>query len=88
MGVLALSLSVPGIPASARTARGFVVRHARIFDGRRTLSAHDVWVDGGLIRAVGERLRTPPGTTEVDAKGDTLLPGLIDAHTHDWGDST
>lgn len=83
MGVLALSLSVPGIPA-----RGFVVRHARIFDGRRTLSAHDVWVEGGLIRAVGERLRTPPGTPEVDAKGDTLLPGLIDAHTHDWGDST
>ena len=47
-----------------------------------------MWVEGGLIRAVGARLRTPPGTTEVDGTGDTLLPGLIDAHTHDWGEST
>ena len=65
-----------------------MVRHARIFDGQRLLSTHDVWVEGGLIRAIGDRLRTPPGTTEIDATGDTLLPGLIDAHTHDWGEST
>ena len=29
----------------------------------------------------------PRGTKEIDATGDTLLPGLIDSHTHDWGDS-
>ncbi|HEV7502131.1 MAG TPA: amidohydrolase, partial [Vicinamibacteria bacterium] len=65
-----------------------MVRHARVFDGRRSTPDQDVWVEGGRIRAVGHRLRTPPGTTEIDATGDMLLPGLIDAHTHDWGDST
>jgi imidazolonepropionase-like amidohydrolase len=94
LGLLALFLSVRGIPASAGTGtvegsgHGFVIRHARIFDGRSVLPAQDVSVDGGRIRAVGPRLRTPPGMAEIDASGDTLLPGLIDAHTHDWGDST
>jgi len=90
MGLLVLSLSVPGNPAPTAQAseRGFVVRQARIFDGRRLRSAQDVWVEAGRIRAVGKRLRTPPGTAETDAAGDTLLPGLIDSHTHDWGDST
>jgi len=90
MGVLGLSLSVPGVPSSAGAPKtgAFVVRHARVFDGQRLLSNRDVWVEGGRIRAIGEGLRTPPGTPEVDATGSTLLPGLIDAHTHDWGEST
>jgi imidazolonepropionase-like amidohydrolase len=82
-----------GFPASGAdpapdSGRAFVVRHARVFDGRRALSGQDVWVEGGRIRAVGAHLRTPPGIAEIDAAGDTLLPGLIDAHTHDWGVST
>src|SRR5262249_13820441 len=29
----------------------------------------------------------PAGATIVDGTGKTLLPGLIDAHTHAWGDA-
>jgi len=95
MVLLALSLIGVKSPAGAQSAedtaresgRSFVIRHARVFDGRRVISGEDVWVEGGTIRAVGKSLRTAPGAAEIDATGDTILPGLIDSHTHDWGDS-
>jgi imidazolonepropionase-like amidohydrolase len=67
--------------------RPFVIRHVRIFDGERIISADSVLVRDGRIEAVGRGLKVPPNTVEIDATGDTVLPGLIDSHTHDWGDS-
>jgi imidazolonepropionase-like amidohydrolase len=54
--------------------------NARIFDGIAVLDATTVLLDGDRITAVGGEL--PGGTAIVDAKGATLLPGLIDAHVH------
>jgi len=42
--------------------------------------------DGKVVRVLkGERLKMPEGTRVVDAAGQTLLPGLIDAHGHVMG---
>ena len=42
-----------------------------------------VRVEGDRIAAVGARLAVPPGRAGVVDLGDaTLLPGLIDLHTH------
>ena len=65
----------------------FVIRHAKVFDGKTLIAADSVFVQNGKIQSVGTDLKVPPGTAEIDASGDTLLPGLIDSHTHDWGDS-
>jgi dihydroorotase len=40
----------------------------------------DVYVDGGVIRAVGRA--TEAAETTIDADGLVLLPGLVDLHTH------
>jgi imidazolonepropionase-like amidohydrolase len=71
--------------AVAAPAGDFVIRNARIFDGDRVLSRGDVWVENGLIRAVGPDLATPASVPAFDATGKTLLPGLIDAHVHTMG---
>ena len=42
----------------------------------------DILVEGDRIRAVGPGLTVPPGATEVDLRDATVLPGLIDSHTH------
>jgi imidazolonepropionase-like amidohydrolase len=61
---------------------GFIIRSVRIFDGTRMIPRADVWIEGGKIKAVGADLKAPDGIRSVDGSGDTLLPGLIDAHTH------
>jgi imidazolonepropionase-like amidohydrolase len=47
-----------------------------------SLSPGMVLVDGDRIRAVGSELSVPEGATVVDLGDLTLIPGLIDAHSH------
>ncbi|MEV0624597.1 amidohydrolase family protein [Nonomuraea wenchangensis] len=58
-----------------------LIRDVRVFDGERSVPRTDVVIEGGLITAVGAGAGLP-ADAEVDGAGRTLLPGLIDAHTH------
>jgi imidazolonepropionase-like amidohydrolase len=83
----AASQAPPDAPAGdGGSRRSFVVRGARVFDGVRALGVADVLVTGSRIVAVGKGVAVPPGTTVIAGAGRTLLPGLIDAHAHAWGD--
>jgi dihydropyrimidinase len=42
----------------------------------------DVLVEGGTVKAVGEKLDAPAGAETIDAGGCYVLPGGIDPHTH------
>jgi imidazolonepropionase-like amidohydrolase len=68
--------------AQSRVSNDFVITHVRVFDGARTLQDTHVSVTGGVIRAVGGDLVPWQRLPEVDGTGLTLVPGLIDAHTH------
>ena len=80
-----LLLSAPVFLAGANNSNSFVIRKARVFDGHKVLSPADVWVEDGKIKALGTSLKVPSDLKTIDASGDTLLPGLIDSHTHAWG---
>jgi imidazolonepropionase-like amidohydrolase len=58
----------------------FVITGARVFDGEDLLGVVDVEVANGTIASVGRQ--RPEGVELIDGSGATLLPGLIDAHTH------
>jgi imidazolonepropionase-like amidohydrolase len=60
------------------------VRAARLIDGRggSPLPSPVVIVRGDRIEAVGSGLAIPSGARVIDLGGATLLPGLIDLHTH------
>jgi imidazolonepropionase-like amidohydrolase len=54
----------------------------RVFDGRRTLDGHAVWVEGGKVARVLPLDCLPEGVPLRREPGCTILPGLIDAHAH------
>ncbi len=55
---------------------------AQVFDGVTDgRSAVDVLVQGNLIKQVGAGIDAP-GATVIDGGGRTLMPGLIEMHTH------
>lgn len=58
----------------------WAIRAARLFDGESLVPTAVVVVDGG--RVAGVEGAVPPGMDVVDLGDVTLLPGLVDAHTH------
>jgi imidazolonepropionase-like amidohydrolase len=60
------------------------VRAARLLDGRggAALAPAVVRIEGERIVAVGANLPVPAGSRVIDLGSATLLPGLIDLHTH------
>lgn len=74
-------------PSPAATA----IRAGKLIDveAGRVLTNQIILVRDGKIVAVGESLSIPSGSTIIDLSKMTVLPGLIDCHTHlaDAGDS-
>jgi imidazolonepropionase-like amidohydrolase len=61
-----------------------IIKAGRLIDGRgrAPLVPAMVRVEGEKIAEVGASLSVPPGATVLDLGDATLLPGLIDLHTH------
>ena len=77
-----LLMLVLGTPAMAQDV--LLLRPARVFDGVNP-AAHEGWqvlVRGDRIVAAGANVEAPAGARIVDLPGMTLMPGLIEGHTH------
>jgi imidazolonepropionase-like amidohydrolase len=74
----------PSAPAGPSAPKVIYVRAARLLDGRggAPLEPAMIRIDGERITAVGRSLPVPSGAQVIDLGGATLLPGLIDLHTH------
>jgi imidazolonepropionase-like amidohydrolase len=72
-----------GDPAAPKTS---VIRAGRLIDtrGGRVLTDQQIVIEGERVKRVGPagEVEVPAGADQIDLTGATVLPGLIDAHTH------
>ncbi len=68
--------------AAAASAAPTLVQDVRVFDGERVHERRSVLFDKGVIVDADFRGPAPGDARVVNGAGRTLLPGLIDAHTH------
>jgi imidazolonepropionase-like amidohydrolase len=81
-GALLLATSIPGVAVSEPSV--VMIKAARLIDGRggAPVAPAMVRIEGDRIVEVGKSLAIPAGARVIDLGAATLLPGLIDLHTH------
>jgi len=84
LGVLLLEAAICAQGAvPQRDATQVVIRPARVFDGEAMHEGWAVRVQGDRIQAAGPSASiADAGATVVDLPGTTLLPGLVEGHSH------
>lgn len=77
-------LASASAPVAQESTVPVVLRAAHLIDGRGgpALAPAMVRVDGDRITDVGSAIAIPAGARVIDLGAATLLPGLIDLHTH------
>jgi imidazolonepropionase-like amidohydrolase len=76
--------AVPAMSQEKQTGKAYVLKAARMFDGKSDslTTPGMVVVQNGKIVGVGANASMPEGAEVIDLGDATLLPGFIDAHTH------
>jgi len=79
-----LLLAAAVLLSAPLSAEPLLLRPARVFDGVNP-APHEGWsvlVDGNRIAAAGAGVSAPAGAKVIDLPGMTLMPGLIEGHSH------
>ena len=90
IGLVVLLLSTGlSTRAQSQNSQTVAIRAGHLFDSKagKMLDNQVVLVDGEKITAVGsaDQVQIPAGTQIIDLSKATVLPGLIDGHTHVFG---
>ncbi len=80
--VLALAATLPAV-SLAQGGGAVLIRAERLIDGLgNVIEPGRILIEGERIVSVGPELTAPAGTRTIDLGDATILPGLIDLHTH------
>jgi imidazolonepropionase-like amidohydrolase len=82
--ILCLMLIAPTAQMQQPAARVTAIKAGRLIDVKAGVTRENqtIIIEGERIKAVGVNLPIPEGARVVDLSRSTVLPGLIDSHTH------
>lgn len=60
----------------------YMLKPDRVFDGEQMHEGWQILVKNNMVLAAGVSMNTPSGTIVITLKGCTVLPGLIEGHSH------
>ena len=72
------------VPVPAGPLKVTAIRAGRVVDPETGTSAANqiILIEGERIKEIGPAVAIPPGAQVIDLSKLTVLPGLVDAHTH------
>ncbi|MFD2512374.1 amidohydrolase family protein [Pontibacter locisalis] len=80
--LLAFFLAQWGFSQKTGKSTYFLLKPDRVFDGEKMQEGWQVLVHNDRIESVGILKNVPPTAVIVNLKGTTLMPGLIEGHSH------
>lgn len=82
--LIPLLLCLAFFTAFAQQLKVTAIKSGRVLDVRtgQVISNAFIIIEGDRITAVGANISVPAGAEVIDLKNMTVLPGLIDCHTH------
>jgi imidazolonepropionase-like amidohydrolase len=77
--VSALALGALAGPASAEP---ILIQNTTVVDGQgKKTQGMSVLVDGGVVKAIGKKVKAPANTQVIPGEGRMVTPGLVDIHS-------
>lgn len=85
--LLAATFAVSVIAVPAQSAKVTAIKAGRLIDTEKgvVLENQIILVENNIIKAVGANVAIPAGATVIDLSKATVMPGFIDTHVHQTG---
>ena len=82
--VLCIGMVLTSLAQETKPLSMILITNANVFDGNSNelKTGMSVLIEGNKISKIDKSVKAPDGATVIDARGRTLMPGLIDAHVH------
>jgi imidazolonepropionase-like amidohydrolase len=82
--ILLVSTVAFAVQAQTTKSSSTVIQAGRLVDVRagRVLTQQNILIENDRIREIGTTVHAPAGAKVIDLSNSTVLPGLIDNHTH------